>query len=303
MSTDTADIPWVGTDPSQAPRVSRFEVPDLGVGVGFRIPHYSHILEHRPPMDWFEIISENFMVDGGSPRHHLAELLKSYPVVQHGVSMSLGSEGDPEHLRRLVDLTHVTHTPWVSDHVCFTGSAHVNSHDLLPVPYTDEVVKHFVRRIGEVQAALGNTPFAIENPSSYLGWRASEMPEWEFVARVVQEADCGVMLDVNNIFVSSINHGFDPIEYIDAVPGDRVVQIHLAGHSIMEGYRLDTHDAPVCDEVWELYSYTIERIGPVSTLVEWDGHIPEWERLAEEAAQARELRDAAAAKWEASRGA
>lgn len=288
--------------PATAPRVSRFAVPDLGVGVGFRLPHYTEILENRPPMDWFEVISENFMVAGGAPRYHLAELSKSYPVVQHGVSMSLGSEGDPEHLEKLVALTKVTGTPWVSDHVCFTGSAHANSHDLLPVPYTDAMVRHFVRRVREVQAALGPIPFAIENPSSYLGWRASEMPEWEFVARVVDEADCGIMLDVNNVFVSSINHGFDPVTYLDALPADRVVQIHLAGHSIMEGYRLDTHDAPVCDEVWDLYRHVVERIGAVSTLVEWDGHIPSWERLADEATRARELRAAAAAARERALG-
>jgi len=281
--------------------VSRFGVPDLGVGVGFRVPHYAHIIEQRPPMDWFEIISENFMVDGGSPRFYLDELMKSYPVIQHGVSMSLGSEGDPEHLRRLAALCEVTRTPWVSDHVCFCGSAHVNSHDLLPVPYTDEMVDHFVRRIREVKAALGARVFAIENPSSYLGWKVTHMPEWEFVARVVTEADCGWMLDINNIFVSSINHGFDPIEYLDAVPTDRVVQIHLAGHTIKEGYRLDTHDHAVCDEVWDLYAYAIERIGPVSTLVEWDGNIPEWDRLSEEAATARALRATAVERWEARR--
>lgn len=268
-----------------------------------RTQHFAHILNHEPDVDWFEIISENFMVAGGSPRHYLAELMKSYPVIQHGVSMSLGSESQPEHLEKLVKLARYTGTPWLSDHVCFTGSAHVNSHDLLPVPYTDEMVAHFVRRIGEVKEALGPTVFAIENPSSYLGWRTTHMPEWEFVARVVEEGDCGVMLDVNNIFVSSINHGFDPTEYIDAIPGDRVVQIHLAGHSIMEGYRLDTHDHPVCDEVWDLYRYTIERIGSVSTLIEWDGHIPSWERLSEEAAHARELRSQAVAAREAAGGA
>jgi hypothetical protein len=301
MSTTPETAPWMGTDLKTAPVVSRFEVPDLGVGVGFRIPHYGHVLEHRPPMDWFEIISENFMVDGGSPLHKLAELLKSYPVVQHGVSMSLGSEGDPEHLQRLADLVPVTGSPWVSDHVCFCGSAHANSHDLLPVPYTEEMVAHFVRRIREVQAAL-SVPFAIENPSSYLGWKASQMHEWEFITAVVEQADCAIMLDVNNVFVSSVNHGFDPVVYLDALPKDRIVQIHLAGHSIMQGYRLDTHDAPVCDEVWALYRHVIESMGPVSTLVEWDGHIPEWQRLADEATHARELRASAVVAWETSRG-
>lgn len=302
MSELVTDPPWRGTDVARARRVSRFALPDLGVGVGFRVPHYSHVVEQRPAMDWFEIISENFMVDGGSPHFYLNKLLQSYPVVQHGVSLSLGSEGDREHLERLAALARRSGTPWVSDHVCFTGSAHANSHDLLPVPYTDTMVAHFVRRIGEVQAALP-VPFAIENPSSYLGWKASEMPEWEFVARVVSEADCAVMLDVNNVFVSSINHGFDPVTWLDAIPADRVVQIHLAGHSVMDGYRLDTHDAPVCDEVWELYAHVIERIGPVSTLVEWDGNIPEWSRLVEERDRAAEVRAAAVARWEAAGGA
>lgn len=280
--------------------MSRFGVPDLGVGVGLRIPHYSHIVEHVPEMDWFEIISENFMVDGGSPLHYLERVLEHYPIVQHGVSMSIGGEEISEHTQRLVALTERTHTPWVSDHVCFTGSQQVNAHDLLPVPYTPEMLDHMVERSKRMQGAL-SVPFALENPSSYLSFRASSMPEWAFVAELAERADIGLLLDVNNIFVSSINHGFDPVEYIDAVPADRVLQIHLAGHSVMEGYRLDTHDAPVCSEVWELYRHAIERIGPVSTLVEWDGNIPDWERLSEEAAHARALREQAIEVWEAGR--
>lgn len=272
--------------------VSRFRVPDLGVGVGFRVPHYTQIVEQRPPMDWFEVISENFMVDGGSPRYHLERLVDAYPVVQHGVSMSIGGREDPEHTRRLVELTKVTDSPWVSDHVCFTGSEQVNAHDLLPVPYTPEMLDHMVERAKRMQGALDRV-FALENPSSYLSFRASTMPEWDFVSELVERADIGLMLDVNNVFVSSINHGFDPKVYLDAIPHDRVVQIHLAGHSVMEGYRLDTHDAPVCDEVWELYRYAIGRIGSVSTLIEWDGNIPTWERLSEEAARARALRSEA----------
>jgi uncharacterized protein (UPF0276 family) len=285
-----------------APRtVSRFGVPDLGVGVGFRVPHYAKVVSDRPPMDWFEIISENFMVDGGSPLHYLERVLDAgYPVVQHGVSMSIGGREDPEHTRRLVQLVERTHTPWVSDYVCFTGSERINAHDLLPVPYTPQMLDHMVERSKRMQGAL-SVPFALENPSSYLSFRASTMPEWDFVGELVERADIGLMLDVNNVFVSSINHGFDPREYLDAIPHDRVVQIHLAGHSILEGYRLDTHDAPVCDEVWALYRYAVERIGPVSTLIEWDGNIPSWERLAEEAATARALRAEAVAAWEGRR--
>ena len=270
-------------------RVSRFEVPDLGVGVGFRVPHYAHIVEHRPPMDWFEIVSENFMVDGGSPRFHLDALRAHYPVIPHGVSMSLGGEGDPEHTRRLAALLERLDPPWFSDHLCFTGSDHANAHDLLPLPYTPDMVDHVVRRIREVQAWSGRL-FAVENVSSYLAYRASRTTEWAFVAEILERADCAMLLDVNNVFVSSVNHGFDPVDYIDGLPLDRVVQIHLAGHSVMDGYRLDTHDAPVCDEVLDLYAYTIARTGPVSTLIEWDGNIPTWDRLSEEAARVRELR-------------
>ncbi len=252
-------------------------------------------------MDWFEVISENHMVDGGSPLHHLDRLCEHYPVVQHGVSMSIGGREDPEHTARLVALAKRSGTPWVSDHVCFTGSDSVNAHDLLPVPYTPQMLQAMVERAKRMQGVLP-VPFALENPSSYLSFRASVMPEWEFMSRLVEQADIGWMLDVNNIYVSSINHGFDPMTYLENVPADRVVQIHLAGHSIMDGYRLDTHDAPVCDAVWDLYRAAIERIGPVSTLVEWDGNIPSWERLSEEAAHARRVRDQATAVWQASHG-
>lgn len=267
------------------------------MGVGFRIPHYAHVCDQRPPMDWFEVISENHMVDGGGPLYWLERLRETYPVVLHGVSMSLGSDEDEEHTRRLKTLARRTRAPWVSDHVCFTTAGGVNSHDLLPVPYTRAVLDHMVERCKRIAQAL-DVPFAVENPSSYLGWKDSEMPEVEFVAELCERADVGWMLDVNNVFVSAVNHGLDARAYLDAVPADRVVQVHLAGHSVREGYRLDTHDAPVCDEVWELYRYAIERIGPVSTLVEWDGNIPAWDRLAEEADVARRLRAEAVAVWE-----
>ncbi len=278
--------------------MSRFGVPELGVGVGLRVPFYPHLDEHLPAMDWFEVISENFMGDGGSPQYWLGRFLERYPIVQHGVSMSVGSDEDEEHTRRLVALAKRTGTPWVSDHLCFTSAGGLNSHDLLPLPYTREVLDHVVERCKRIAGHL-DVPFALENPSSYLGWRASEWPEAEFLAEVAERADVGILLDVNNVFVSSINHGFDPRAYLDVLPADRVVQIHLAGHSIREGYRLDTHDAPVCDEVWGLYREVIERLGPIPTLVEWDDQLPSWERLAEEAAAARRIRDEAVAVWEA----
>lgn len=281
--------------------MSRFGVPDLGVGVGLRIPHYSHLDEHLPAMDWFEVISENFMGDGGSPRYWLDRFRERYPIVQHGVSMSIGSDEDEEHTRRLLALAERTRSPWVSDHLCFTSAGGVNSHDLLPLPRTREVLEHVVERCKRIAGQL-QVPFALENPSSYLDWRASEIPEPEFLAEVAERADVGLLLDVNNVFVSSVNHGFDPADWLAALPMDRVVQIHLAGHSVREGYRLDTHDAPVCDEVWSLYRQVIERVGPIPTLVEWDDQFPTWERLAEEAAAARTIRDEACAVWAARAG-
>ena len=243
-------------------------------------------------MDWFEIISENFMGSGGSPRYHLDRLRERYRVVPHGVSACLGGEEDLEHTRLLVELVRDLDPPWVSDHLCWTGTAHARAHDLLPLPYTEEVLAHVVERAKKLQDQL-ERPLAIENVSSYATWKASEMSEWEFLGRVVEEADCALLLDVNNVFVSSENHGFDPVAYIDAVPADRVVQIHLAGHSVLETHRLDTHDHPVSDEVWALYQHAIRRLGSITTLIEWDEHIPSFQRLQQEADLARRLRDEA----------
>lgn len=277
------------------PPVSRFQVPDLGVGVGFRIPHFAEIFETRPPMPWFEIISENFMVRGGMPARNLDRLLETYTAVPHGVSMSLGSEDDSDYLDNLEILLRRVRPPWFSDHVCFTGTPRRRVHDLLPLPYLRDTLDRMVDRARAVQDRF-QIPFAVENPSSYLSWRATTMPEWDFMTELAERADCGILLDVNNVFVSSVNHGFDPYEYIDALPADRVLQIHLAGHTIRpEGFRLDTHDHPVCDEVWALYQHAIRRLGPVSTLIEWDGNIPSWARLMEEADTARRWRDAALA--------
>ncbi|MBW1880630.1 MAG: DUF692 domain-containing protein [Deltaproteobacteria bacterium] len=275
--------------------VSRFNVPDLGIGVGYRVPHYEQVVHEHPEMDWFEVISENFMDDGGLPQVFLERLRDHYRVVPHGVSLNLGGEGNPDHLRRLRALADRIDAPWVTDHVCLTGTPSVQVHDLLPVPYTTDVLAHMAERIRRVQGTLGR-PFAVENPSSYLTWKASEMPEWAFLADLVERADCGILLDVNNVYVSACNHGFDPVQYIDALPVDRVVQVHLAGHSIRRGFRLDTHDAPVSDEVWALYRHAVQRIGPVSTLIEWDGHIPSFARLQQEVERARQVRDEALAE-------
>ncbi len=241
-------------------------------------------------MDWFEVLSENFMVEGGSPLYHLDHLSAHYPVVPHGVSLSLGGDGEPEHLRRLIALCRRVNAPWVSDHLCFVGAGGVQTHDLLPLPRTRAVRDHVVRRIRDVTDAIG-IPFAVENPSTYVAHVDDEMPEWAFLAEIAEAADCAILLDVNNIVVSGVNHGFEPMDYLAGIPAERVVQIHLAGHTTLpSGFRIDTHDHPVPDPVWALYAAAIRRIGPVSTLVEWDDNIPTWERLAEEAATARRIR-------------
>jgi uncharacterized protein (UPF0276 family) len=274
--------------------VSRFQLPDLGIGVGYRVPHYRLVVEEQPAMDWFEVLSENFMVEGGSPRHFLEQLAARYPLVPHGVSLSLGAAGSKEHQKKLVQLVQQLKAPWFSDHLCWTGTRHFQIHDLLPVPYHPGLLDRMVDRIAAIQDQTG-TVFAVENVSAYMRYKddLSPLSEWEFLAELAERADCGILLDVNNVFVSSQNLGFDPKTYLNALPHDRIVQIHLAGHSVRSHYRLDTHDAPVCEPVWELYKYAIGRIGPVSTLIEWDGNIPPFARLQEEAEIARTLRQQA----------
>jgi uncharacterized protein (UPF0276 family) len=242
-------------------------------------------------MDWFEIISENFLVAGGRPLENLARLQDAYRVVPHGVSLAIGSVEplDREYLTRLRALVDRLDPPWVSDHLCWGRVPGMHLHDLLPLPYTPEAVCLVVERVKRVQDVLAR-PFALENVSSYLTYRASAMSEAEFVAEVVERADCGLLLDCNNVYVSARNHGFDAEEYIDAMPADRVVQMHLAGHTDKGRYLLDTHADRVAEEVWALYRRAIERCGAVSTLVEWDDEIPEWEVLAAEAERARVVR-------------
>jgi len=260
---------------------------DFGVGVGLRIPHYQHILERKPVVDWFEIISENYMVDGGRPLHVLDQILERYRVVQHGVSMYFGNTARPnrEHLRKLKRLSKRTQTPWLSDHLCWGSVDGRYTHDLLPMPYTWEAVETTARNIREVQDFL-ELPVAVENLSSYAEFNASEMNEWQFLCEVVERADCGILLDVNNIYVSSQNHTFDPIEYVNAVPAERVAQIHIAGHSRFERFILDTHDHPVIDPVWRIYRRAIERCGRTATLLEWDDKIPSFDEVHREALKA-----------------
>jgi hypothetical protein len=260
---------------------------NYGVGIGLRIPHYRHILERRPVVDWFEIISENYMVDGGRPLTVLDRILEQYRVVQHGVSMYFGS-AEPlnrEHLKRLKNLVRRTRTPWLSDHLCWGSVDGRYTHDLLPMPYTFEAAKLTAEKIRQVQDFV-EVPVVVENVSSYAEYHVSEMTEWEFLTEVVEKADCGILLDVNNIYVSSRNHGFDPFSYVNAVPAERVAQIHIAGHSKFEKYILDTHDHPVIDPVWGLYARAIQRCGPTATLLEWDDNIPSFDEVHAEALKA-----------------
>ena len=265
----------------------RSEFPALGYGVGLRPPHYQEVIANRPAVDWFEVISENFLVAGGRPLAVLERVRAHYPVVLHGVSLSIGSADplDRGYLTRLRALADRIEPAWISDHLCWTGVGGHNLHDLLPLPYTDEALRHVVDRVQRVQDLLGRR-IALENVSSYLAYCDSAMPEWEFLAAVATRADCGILLDVNNVYVSAVNHGFDAHAYLAAVPLERVVQFHLAGYSDHTTHLLDTHDHPVSAAVWSLYATAVRRFGPLPTLVEWDDRIPAFECLHAEARQA-----------------
>ncbi len=260
---------------------------DYGVGIGLRVPHYQHIFDKKPVVDWFEIISENYLVDGGRPLHVLDQILERYRVVQHGVALYLGSAQplNREHLRKLKQLVRRTGTRWLSDHLCWGSVDGRYTHDLLPMPYTLEAARITAQNIRQAQDFL-EIPIAVENVSSYAEYHVSEMTEWEFLNEVVERADCGILLDVNNIYVSSRNHSFDPFDYLNSVPAERVAQIHIAGHSKFEKYILDTHDHPVIDPVWKLYARAIARCGPTATLLEWDDNIPSFEEVHREALKA-----------------
>jgi uncharacterized protein len=265
---------------------------NLGIGIGLRIPHYKHILTKKPTVDWFEIISENYMIDAGRPLAILDQILEQYKVVQHGVSMYFGSTDrlNREHLKRLKTLVKRTKTPFVSDHLCWGSVDGTYTHDLLPMPYTFAAAKNTAARVKAVQDYL-EVPVIVENVSSYAEFHVSEMTEWEYLTEVVERADCGILLDVNNIYVSSQNHEFDPYDYLDGIPHERVGQIHIAGHSKFEKYILDTHDHPVLDPVWKMYGHAIKKCGPTSTLLEWDAHIPSFEEVHGEALKAKKFLD------------
>ncbi len=263
------------------------DFPRLGCGIGLRPPHYEDAAAGTTGADWLEIISENFMVEGGNPRRVLRAAREHLPVVLHGVSLSIGSVDplDERYLDRLAALAAEIEPAWISDHLCWSGVGGHTGHDLWPLPFTEEALEHVASRVDRVQARLGRR-ILIENVSSYLQFRHSTMTEWEFLSALCARADCGLLLDVNNVFVSAHNHGFDPQAFLDGVPRERVGQFHLAGHSVFETHLLDTHDHPIAGPVWDLYRRAVARFGAVSTLVERDDHIPPLGELVAEARQA-----------------
>jgi uncharacterized protein (UPF0276 family) len=270
---------------------NRFGFQDLGPGIGLRTAHFGTILAERPPMGFFEILTENFLDTGGRPMHVLEQIAEHYPIVMHGVSLSIGSSDplDLGYLHKLRTLAKRCGARWVSDHVCWTGVLGRNTHDLLPLPYTEETLRHCTARVKQVQEIL-ERPLVLENPSTYLEFAGSQMPEQEFILRLAEDADCGLLLDVNNVFVSAFNHRFDPEQYIAAIPAERVVQYHLAGHTNHGTHILDTHDDHVVDAVWELFGLTQRLIGKRATLLEWDANIPSFEVVAAEAEKAQQWR-------------
>lgn len=269
------------------------QIPNLGIGIGLRIPHYDDIFSKQPDIDWFEIISENFMVDGGKPLEILERILDRYPVAMHGVSLAIGSadELDWNYLKKLKELARRTKTPWVSDHLCWGRLPGAHYHDLLPLPYTKEVIDYVAERARIIQDFL-ELPFALENLSSYVAFNSDIMPEWEFYSAVVEKAGIHMMLDVNNIYVSSRNHGFAPKDYYNNIPLDRVLQIHLAGHSDHGDYVLDTHDNYVRDEVWQIYAEVYPKTRGVSTLLEWDDNFIDFQQTWDEALKAKKFQEA-----------
>jgi uncharacterized protein (UPF0276 family) len=265
--------------------------PFLGFGLGLRPDHYADILENKPTsIQWFEVLTENYLIPGGKPLYFLDQIKEHYPLVMHGVSMSLGSSDplDLDYLKQVKALSKRINAHWLSDHVCWTGIQGKNMHDLLPMPYTEEAIKHFSAKVRQAQDFL-EQPILIENASSYLTYQDSPLTEWDFITAITKETGCYLLLDVNNIYVSGFNHDFDPMEYIRGIPKDRVKQIHLAGHTNNGDHIIDTHDHDVIDPVWNLYSKTLEYVGKVSTMIERDDHIPPLATLIKELEQAKHI--------------
>ena len=281
--------------------VTKSRKPDyLGFGLGLRIPHYEEILATRPKVDWFEVLSENYLVPGGKPLYYLDRIRAFYPVVMHGVSLSIGGT-DPlnrDYLKQLKTLADRIEPKWISDHLCWTGVGGLNLHDLMPLPYTEEAVKHVVSRVNQVQDFLGRR-ILLENVSSYVTYKQSQLTEWEFLIHIAEQADCLILLDINNIYVSSFNHGFEPQDYINGIHVERVQQFHLAGHQNCGNYIVDTHDHPIIDPVWALYEKALKRFGPISTMIERDDNIPPFKELLAELNHARTIAEPILAKAKA----
>ncbi|MCB2082077.1 MAG: DUF692 family protein, partial [Rickettsiales bacterium] len=258
--------------------------------MGLRPKHYPYIHTHTPPVDWFEIISENYMDTDGPPRRHLEKIRTHYPIVMHGVALSIGGPNalDRIYLQKLKTLADWLQPIFVSDHLCWTGNAHANTHDLLPMPYTEEALTHVVRRIQQVQEYLGQQ-LVLENPSTYLEFQTSSMPEWEFITRMAETTGCALLLDVNNVYVTCVNHRLDPKTYLDALPAERIAYVHIAGHETKPTHLLDTHEGPVIEPVWDLYRYLLSRTGPVATMIEWDTNIPDFPVVMAEVEKARTI--------------
>lgn len=270
---------------------NRWNLPDLGLGIGLRTVHFNHILKNWPQLDWFEILSENYMDTEGRPMYILDQIAERYPIVMHGVSLSIGSTDpiDFDYLRKLKKLATRVDAVWLGDHVCWTGVAGRNGHDLFPIPYDEETLAFIIDRIKIVQDFM-ERPLILENPSTYLSFASSTMPEDEFIARMAEGSDCGLLLDVNNVYVTCRNHDLDPQAYLENIPYDRVVQIHLAGHTDKGTHCIDTHDGRVIDAVWELYADVQKRAGNRATLLEWDAEIPSFDEVHAEALKARQFR-------------
>lgn len=264
--------------------------PALGFGLGLRSEHYDYILQHQPAVDWFEIITENYLFKGGNPLYYLDKIRENYPMVMHGVSLSIGStdELNWDYLKQVKALAEHIEPKWISDHLCWTGVNGYNLHDLMPLPYTEEALQHVVSKVKQVQEFLGRR-LLLENVSSYVSYQESEMSEWEFITAIAKQADCLILLDINNIYVSSFNHGFNAYEYLNYIPTDRVQQFHLAGHLNCNDYIIDTHDHKIINEVWDLYAAAIKRFGMVSTMIERDDHIPDFPELFAELQQAKAI--------------
>ena len=267
-------------------------LPYLGYGLGLRVDHYESLIDEPGDVEWLEIVSENYLAPGGRPLRWLERFRERFPLVMHGVSMSIGGADplDEGYLDQLDALARRIEPAWISDHLCWTGAGGVNLHDLMPLPYTEEALDHVVARVQHVQDRLGRR-ILLENVSSYIRFAASQLTEWEFLAAVAERADCLILLDINNVHVSAHNHGFSALDYLDGMPASRVQQFHLAGHEQGGSLLIDTHDAPVVDPVWDLYVEALRRFGRVSTMIERDDHIPPLEELRAELEHARLLAD------------